>query len=115
MWPFRQRQSINMDKLDQIHHVAISVTKVAPAVDWYLANFRCEVTYQDETWAMLKFANLQLALVVPTEHPPHIAVAAANAADFGELKTHRDGTRSIYISDVSGNAIELLDPESLND
>lgn len=102
------------ETLDRIHHIAISVPDIAAAVDWYCDTFRCTVSYQDETWAMLQFANLQLALVIPGEHPPHISFATPQAADFGELRTHRDGTRAIYISDVAGNAVELLDPDSVD-
>jgi catechol 2,3-dioxygenase-like lactoylglutathione lyase family enzyme len=101
------------EPLDSFHHIAISVDNIATAVEWYTGNFRCEIAYQDATWAFLKFANLHLALVLPNQHPPHIAFATPRAAEFGELKTHRDGTRSIYISDSAGNAVELMDPASL--
>lgn len=101
------------DQLDSLHHIAISVPNIAEAVDWYTSTFRCEIAYQDETWAFLKFANLHLALVIPDQHPPHIAFVTPAAASYGELKTHRDGTRSLYISDTGGNAIELMDPESV--
>jgi len=101
------------EPLDSFHHIAISVDNIAAAVEWYTSNFRCEIAYQDATWAFLKFANLHLALVLPGQHPPHIAFATSRAAEFGELKTHRDGTRSIYISDTAGNAVELMDPASL--
>ena len=99
--------------LDSLHHIAISVPDIAKAVDWYTSTFRCEVAYQDETWAFLKFANLHLALVIPEQHPPHIAFVTPDASKYGELKAHRDGTRSLYISDVGGNAIELMDPTSV--
>jgi len=102
------------ETLDRIHHIAISVPDIAAAVDWYSDTFRCTVSYQDETWAMLQFSNLQLALVIPGEHPPHIGFVTPKAADFGELRTHRDGTRSVYINDVAGNAVELLDPDSVD-
>ena len=36
------------------------------AVEWYTKTFHCRVSYQDDTWAMLEFANLKLALVVPS-------------------------------------------------
>jgi catechol 2,3-dioxygenase-like lactoylglutathione lyase family enzyme len=101
------------NQLDSIHHIAISVDDIAKAVDWYRKTFRCEIAYQDETWAMLKFANASLALVIPGQHPPHLGFVTPTAADYGELKTHRDGTRSLYISDCSGNAVELLDPDSV--
>ena len=35
------------------------------------------------------------------------------AESYGELKGHRDGTRSIYIADPSGNPVELMDSASL--
>lgn len=101
------------NKLDSIHHIAISVEDIAAAVSWYQETFSCEIEYQDETWALLKFANASLALVLPNQHPPHIGFVSPKAESYGELKTHRDGTRSIYISDSSGNAVELLDPESV--
>lgn len=99
--------------LDAVHHIAVSVSDIGAAVEWYCKTFRCEVVYQDETWAMLQFANVQLALVIPDQHPPHIGFATPDAADYGDLKEHRDGTRSIYISDVAGNAVELMDPNSI--
>ena len=94
--------------LDSIHHVAISVSDVKAAVEWYRSNFQCKVSYQDDTWAMLDFANLKLALVIPQQHPPHVAFVHGEAEKYGELKTHRDGTRSCYVNDPAGNAIEML-------
>src|SRR5947208_2170394 len=94
--------------LDSIHHVAISVTDVKSAVAWYREHFQCKVSYQDDTWAMLDFANLKLALVVSHQHPPHIAFVHPEAGQYGTLKEHRDGTRSCYINDPAGNAVEIL-------
>jgi catechol 2,3-dioxygenase-like lactoylglutathione lyase family enzyme len=94
--------------LDAMHHVAISVNDIAAAVDWYRQNFRCEIAYQDPTWALLTFSNMQLALVIPEQHPPHIAFSHPNAASFGPLKAHRDGTRSTYIADPAGNPVEIM-------
>ena len=99
--------------LDSIHHVAISVDNIATAVDWYRTTFRCEIEYQDETWALLKFANASLARVIAEQHPPHLGFVTPKAESYGELKLHRDGTRSIYISDPTGNAVELMDPNSV--
>lgn len=97
--------------LDSLHHVAIPVKDVAASVAWYTKTFRCEIAYQDSTWALLTFDNVKLALVIPEQHPPHIAFATPDASKHGELKPHRDGTKSIYIADPAGNAVELLDPE----
>lgn len=95
--------------LDALHHVAIPVQDVARAVDWYRRQFRVRVAYQDGTWALLKFANTSLALVIPGQHPPHIGVVHPDARRFGELKTHRDGTASVYLKDSEGNAVEIME------
>jgi len=99
--------------LDRLHHLAISVADIATAVEWYTNTFSCEVSYQDETWALLRFQNLHLALVIPEQHPPHVAFTRPDASRFGELKTHRDGTRSCYIEDPAGNAVEIMDDASV--
>lgn len=96
------------EKLDPIDHIAISVTDLKATVDWYLTTFKCVVEYQDDTWALLKFDNIKLAFVIPEQHPPHIAFVSADAENFGALKTHRDGTRSVYVDDPSGNKLEIM-------
>ncbi|MEP6717422.1 MAG: VOC family protein [Terriglobia bacterium] len=103
-----------MTRLDSIHHVAIPVSDVAGSVDWYKRTFQCEVKYQDETWALLAFDNIQLALVIPDQHPAHIGFVSGTAEQFGELKTHRDGTRSCYVKDPAGNSVEILAEDSVS-
>jgi catechol 2,3-dioxygenase-like lactoylglutathione lyase family enzyme len=97
-----------MDQFDRLDHVAIPVQEVAAAVAWYTQTFRCKVKYQDATWALLGFDNVDVALVVPSQHPAHLGFMSPEAAKFGELKTHRDGTRSCYVKDPAGNAVEIL-------
>ena len=99
--------------LDSLDHVAVVVPDIGAAVAWYRANMKCEVTYQDATWAMLKFANTGIALVMPGQHPGHLGFVREDAEKFGELKTHRDGTRSLYIHDPAGNAVEILAADSM--
>jgi catechol 2,3-dioxygenase-like lactoylglutathione lyase family enzyme len=100
-------------RLDSLHHVACAVRSVPDAVQWYQSRFHCEVAYEDETWALLRFSNSDLALVKGGDHPPHIGLVSAAALEAGPMTTHRDGTRSVYITDPSGNAVELLDPASV--
>lgn len=102
-----------MSELNAIDHVAVPVTDVRAAVEWYTKTFSCEVKYQDETWALLQFANVRLALVIPEQHPPHIGFVSPDAEKFGALKTHRDGTRSCYVKDPAGNSVEVLAPDSM--
>lgn len=98
----------NQPRLDAIDHVALQVEDIAEAVRWYRARLHCEIDYLDDTWALLRFANMKLALVVPGQHPPHLAVTSPVAEEFGELKTHRDGSASCYISDPGGNVLEVM-------
>ena len=99
--------------LDRLDHVAIVVPDIAAAVTWYATNMKCEVTYQDASWAMLKFANTGIALVLPGQHPGHLGFVTEDAEKYGVLKTHRDGTRSCYIYDPAVNAVEMLAADSM--
>jgi catechol 2,3-dioxygenase-like lactoylglutathione lyase family enzyme len=94
--------------MDKIHHVAIQVNDIKVAVEWYQDKFDTKILYQDDTWALIKFANLSLALVLPDQHPPHFAIENDEAEKFGELTKHRDGTASVYINDPFGNSIEII-------
>jgi catechol 2,3-dioxygenase-like lactoylglutathione lyase family enzyme len=94
--------------LDSLDHTAIAVRDLDETVDWYLENFACRVLYRDATWALLEFANSRLAFVLPDQHPPHVAVRKLDAERFGVLGTHRDGTRFTYVTDPSGNTVEIL-------
>ncbi len=101
-------------ELDTVHHVAIEVDDVKAALDWYSRKFNCRIAYQDDTWALIEFGNMSLALVSQGQHPPHIGFVTDAALNHGELVVHRDGTRSLYVSDPAGNAVELLDPTSVS-
>jgi catechol 2,3-dioxygenase-like lactoylglutathione lyase family enzyme len=94
--------------MDRLHHVAIAVPDIGKALDWYRDQFDIEIVYVDESWALLKFDNIALALVLPEQHPPHVAVERKNAEIYGTLTPHRDGTASVYIRDPWGNAVEII-------
>ena len=96
--------------LDSIHHVAVQVTDIAAAVVWYQKLLKCEVAYEDSTWALLQFANLSMALVLPGSHPAHVAITCYQPEHYGEPKLHRDGTSSVYLPDPFGNFVEMLKP-----
>jgi len=93
---------------DRVHHIALQVKDLGRAVDWYQAHFSSELLYRDDTWALLRFGNVNLALVMPDQHPAHIAFTHPDAGRFGELVLHRDGTRSVYIEDSEGNSVEIM-------
>src|SRR4051812_10049484 len=96
-------------------HVAVPAKDIAQSVEWYVTHFGAKVLYQDDSWAFMQVGGTKVALVTPTQHPPHFAVsltedalADAARATGVAVDTHRDGTRGIYLYDPSGNAVELI-------
>ncbi len=102
-------------KLDAVHHVAVVTRDLQESLDWYTGRFACEVLYRDRTWALLQFANLQMALVSPGEHAAHVGIARPDAGRFGALRTHRDGVRYLYLEDPAGNTVEVVAEEGDGD
>lgn len=94
-----------------IDHIAIQVESIEKSVRWYTDRFGCRVLYSDDTWAMLDMDNVKLALTIPSQHPPHIAITVKSLSDFPrgkEIKTHRDGSMFVYQPDESGNVVEYI-------
>jgi catechol 2,3-dioxygenase-like lactoylglutathione lyase family enzyme len=96
-------------------HVAIPSNDIAASVRWYVRRFGATVLYQDKTWAFLNVGGQKLALVTPSQHPPHVAIEvsqpeleeASQQANI-PIDRHRDGTIGIYIHDPFGNVVELI-------
>ena len=94
--------------MDKIDHIAIQTKNINESVIWYTKIFSCDVLFQDKTWALLEFNNIKLALVVPEQHPPHIAVKRRNLEKYGNPVKHRDGSESVYINSPDKNVFELI-------
>ena len=99
----------------ELDHVAVPAADIAAGVQFYVENFGARVLYQDDTWAFLQMGQGKLALVTPTQHPPHVALrvdetALGLAADKAgkSVDHHRDGTKGIYVEDPFGNQVELI-------
>ena len=90
--------------MERIDHVAIVVNNITRAVKWYTQNRDCKVKYQDDSWALLQFENIDLALVLPADHPPHLAFQDTTISG----DKHRDGSEYIYDHDTFGNIIEKI-------
>lgn len=101
---------LDSDRLDSLHHVAIPVADLKRAIQWYATSFRCEVIFEEETQAILQFSNVRIVLVMPSQQPPHVAFPKVDAHRFGELMVRKDGTISTYLSDPTGNVVELIAP-----
>ena len=99
----------------ELDHVAIQTGDVAGSVAFYVEHFGAKVLYHDTTWAFLRLGAGKLALVTPSQHPPHIALRVSEealeraAARTGQaIDRHRDGTTGFYIDDPQGNVVELI-------
>jgi catechol 2,3-dioxygenase-like lactoylglutathione lyase family enzyme len=97
----------------KLHHVAINVSNIKKSVEWYVENMHATVDYEDDTWAMLCFGDVKMALTVASQHPPHIGFEVSGFEELGirehkELKTHRDGSYYLYLEDPDGNVLEKL-------
>jgi len=95
------------EALTKIDHVAIKSSNISRDTQWYSQEFGLEVTYQDETWALLESSTCFLALVTPGQHPAHVSFLMEGEPPHDALK-HRDGTFSKYGNDLSGNIVEYL-------
>ena len=69
--------------MDKIDHIAIQTDSIKESINWYKMMFDCDVEFEDSTWALIKFENTKLALVIPDQHPPHIAIKRKNLEKYG--------------------------------
>ena len=95
-------------KLTNVDHIALESKNIPKSVKWYTDNFKCKVKYQDHSWALLGFKNIQIALVTPGDHPPHFAIIDEKVVEQKDKKTHRDGIHYIYQKDPDSNVIEMI-------
>ena len=97
-------------------HIAISVKNkdIKRTANWYEDVMSAEILYIDDTWALVKGFDMKIALVIPSQHPPHIAfkIDEEQYLNFKKadkaFKEHRDGSESFYEKDASGNILEFV-------
>ncbi len=98
-------------------HVAIECNNIPQTIAFYKDLLGAiEILYEDQTWAFLKMGETKIALVSPGEHPPHNCFRVENREELMTMaekvnrpvKVHRDQSESFYMTDPSGNAIEIL-------
>jgi catechol 2,3-dioxygenase-like lactoylglutathione lyase family enzyme len=94
--------------MDSMRYVTVPVTEIKAAIGWYCNRFEVQILHEEKSWAMLRFANVDVALVLPGEHPPLLAIERPDAEAFGKLQRHRDGTASVCVTDPAGNLIEVM-------
>lgn len=95
-------------RLDEIDHVAVNVADIENSVRWYLTSFSCTVERQEKTFAILRFRNLKLVLILPSQQRGHVGYKKTDAASFGEITERTDGIKSTFVADPTGNIVELI-------
>jgi len=88
-----------------LDHIAIESSDIAGSVKWHQAFLSAVVLHMDETWALMRLLDgTKIALVTPSQHPPHIGIRPDGPEPEG-LISHRDGSRSAYCHDPHSNAV----------
>ena len=94
--------------LDRIDHITLQVADIEASIRWYQSSFHCELMQQDRFRARLRFDNVELTLILPSQEPPHLAFYRADAHTLGALRLRPDGRHSTFIADPTGNPIEIV-------
>ena len=99
--------------MDTLHHVAISVTDIAKAVEWFRTRLDCRVAYQDDTWAWSSSPTWGSRWSCPRSTRRTWGSCAPTRSRSARSRAHRDGTRSTYLAGPDGNVIEIVDKASV--
>lgn len=97
----------------KIDHIAIKVSNLEIAEDWYTKSLDAEVVYRDEKYIRLKCENTYIALIDEKHYPHNHVGFLVNdikdlPAEHGEVVKHRDGTIGVYVKDPFENYIEYI-------
>jgi len=101
--------------LSKVDHVAVNVVDLEKSIKWYQMSFDCELLSREKTQAVLQFANIRLVLTLPSLEPSHLAYERIDAAALGELRERGEGIRSTFLSDPTGNVVEIMLPRCSGD
>lgn len=96
-----------------VDHIAIKVSDLQLAEEWYLENLNATVSYKDTKYVRLKLQNTNIALIdekfYPYEHTGFLVDKYEELPlDKGEVIKHRDGTVGVYVKDPFGNYLEYI-------
>ena len=101
-----------MSKLDIIDHIAIKVSDLQKAEEWYFSHLNAEITFRDHKYIRMRVGNSNIALIDEKYYPhAHIGLLVDRLEDLpkeGTRVEHRDGTVGVYVEDPFGNYIEYI-------
>jgi len=96
-----------------IDHIAILVSDLKIAEEWYTENLKGKITFRNEKYIRISVANTNIALIDKKHYDKaHFAILVDNFNELplnkGEIIKHRDGTVGVFIKDPFGNYIEYI-------
>lgn len=96
-----------------VDHIAIKVSDLKTAEEWYVENLGGAVVFRDQKYVRLKLDNTNIALIDEKHYPhEHVGLLVDNMEDLplekGEIVKHRDGTIGVYVKDPFGNYLEYI-------
>ena len=110
-----QKKRSSLDRKNKepiIDHIAIRVSDVNAAANWYVKNVGGKVTYIDDFYQRISVNNTNLAIIDENKYPDnHIGILIKNVEDLpkiGHRQEHRDGTIGVYVKDPFGNMVEYI-------
>ena len=75
--------------MDSIDHIAVQTESINDSVKWYKKMFSCEVEYEDDSWALLKFENSFFDVVTCISVIEHIGFDNSMYDVIKENKSHK--------------------------
>ena len=98
--------------MDIIDHIAIKVSDLEVAMEWYMDHMKAEVAFRDHKYIRLKVGNTSIALIDEKHYPhAHFGIRVDHQdqlPSIGERVEHRDGTIGVYVEDPFGNYLEYI-------
>jgi extradiol dioxygenase family protein len=96
-----------------VDHIAIKVSNLKEAEEWYINHLNGTVTFRDPKYIRISIENTNIALIDEKHYDhAHIGILINNYEDLplnkGEVVKHRDGTVGVYVKDPFGNYLEYI-------
>ncbi len=100
------------NKLYTVDHIAIRVSDLDLAQEWYEKMLGAELQFKDQYYRRMLLNNTTLALIDENRYPSnHIGLLVEDFDQLPNVGTrieHRDGTVGVYVKDPFGYTIEYI-------
>ena len=110
---WNHHEAFSNDKNSFVDHIALRVSDLAVAEEWYTSQLDGEVTFRDPKYIRMKLSNTNIALIDEKHYPyPHFGILVEKKENLADLEgirvEHRDGTVGVYVNDPFGNYLEYI-------